>query len=344
MVNKIILEEVEGICKNIDINELNDSAILVTGASGLLGSTFITCLYYLKTMGCRFTVFAQTLSDFPPHIFSIIQKGGFNVIQADLANFNNYSNLPEVDLIIHAAGYAQPARFLANPAATLQVNTSATIALLNNLKKGGKFLFLSSAEVYCGLTVGPFSEEMIGSTTPFHPRAAYIEGKRCGEAICSSFRASGVLAKVVRLGDVYGPGTRKHDKRALNNFIEKALLQGSIDLLDYGSAVRTYCYISDAVELLWKVLLYGIEPVYNIGGRSTCSIAELAQKIGYLTETDVVFPKTSKGIVGAPPLLELDVTRVETEFHKLSYVSLEDGLRATIAWQRELYAERGIDG
>lgn len=343
-MNNVILEEAENICNNNDYSELKDKTILVTGASGLLGSTFITCLYFLKTIGYRINVYAQTLSDFPPHISTLIHEGGFKVVQADLANFKNYSCLPEADLIIHSAGYAQPTRFLANPAATLQVNTSATIALLNNLRNGGKFLFLSSSEVYCGLTNGPFSEELIGSTTPFHPRAAYIEGKRCGEAICGSYRASGVQAKVVRLGDVYGPGTRKHDKRALNNFIEKALLHGRIDLLDSGNAVRTYCYISDAVELMWQVLLFGKEPVYNVGGRSTYSIAELARIIGRLTETDIVFPEQSAGIVGAPPVLQQDLTRVETEFHKVNYVNMEDGLRTTIAWQRQLYGKRGMNG
>lgn len=337
MTNTIIPEDIETICKRIDFGELKDKTVLITGASGLLGSTFITCLYYLKTMGYHVNVYAQTSSDFPPHISALIQDGGFNTIQADLSNFKNYSHLPEADFIIHSAGYAQPTRFLANPAATLQINTSATIALLNNLRKGGKFLFLSSSEVYSGLTKGPFTEEMIGSSTPFHPRAAYIEGKRCGEAICGSYRASGVQAKAVRLGDIYGPGTRKHDKRALNNFIEKALLHRKIELLDSGSAVRTYCYISDAVELMWQVLLYGKEPVYNIGGRSIFLIAELAQIIGRLTGANVVFPAQDDGIAGAPTVLMQDLTRVETEFQKLNYVSLEDGLKATIAWQRNLY-------
>lgn len=339
MTNTIIPEDIETICKRIEFGDLKDKTVLVTGASGLLGSTFITCLYYLNTIGYRVNVYAQTSSDFPPHISALIQDSGFNTIQADLSNFKNYSHFPEADFIIHSAGYAQPTRFLANPAATLQINTSATIALLNNLRKGGKFLFLSSSEVYSGLTNSPFTEEMIGSSTPFHPRAAYIEGKRCGEAICGSYRASGVQAKVVRLGDIYGPGTRKHDKRALNNFIEKALLHNKIELLDSGSAVRTYCYISDAVELMWQILLYGKDPVYNVGGRSTFSIAELAQTIGRLTGTNVVFPAQGAGIAGAPPVLMQDLTRVETEFQKLNYVSLEDGLRATITWQRNLYLE-----
>jgi UDP-glucuronate decarboxylase len=340
MMNNIILEDVEKICSNSDFSELNNSTILVTGASGLLGSSFIASLFYLKTIGYKLDVYAQTLSDVPAHISKLALEGGFKVIQSDLANFENYSHLPEADFIIHSAGYAQPTRFLANPAATLQINTSATIALLNKLRSGGKFLFLSSAEVYCGLTNGPFSEELIGSTTPFHPRAAYIEGKRCGEAICGSFRASGVQAKIARLGDVYGPGTRKHDKRALNNFIEKALLRGRIDLLDSGRAIRTYCYISDAVELMWKILLSGKELVYNVGGRSTYSIAELAKIIGRLTETDVVFPDQSTGIIGAPPELGQNLTRVETEFNKSNYVSLEDGLSRTIAWQRHLYDKK----
>ena len=338
-LSNIITHDAQEICDRVNLDILRDSTILVTGSSGLIGTYILACLCHLREQGVPIEVYGHHLSALPPHVKNLIIRGGFKSLQANLANFDEYSRLPEADIIIHTAGYAQPSLFLADPAATIQVNTSATSALLKRLKSNGRFLFLSSAEVYCGLKGLPFSETNIGTSTPLHPRAAYIEGKRCGEAICNSFRSQGVCATSVRLGDIYGPGTRKHDRRALNSFIEKALCHQKIELLDAGKAIRTYCYISDAVELLWKILLYGKEQLYNVGGHSPITIAELATMIGKIIGVPVVFPATHAEISGAPNELRLDLTRIEKEFGKTKYVSLEDGLRATIEWQRGLYMQ-----
>ncbi len=337
MNSDIILRNAQQICDRVKFEPLADASILITGASGLIGTYCLACLAVLCQCGMRLRVQAQVLSEPPPHMSEIVREGGFQVLQVNLADFAEYSCLPEADVVIHAAGYAQPMRFMANPAATLQVNTTATLALLQKLRPGGHFLFLSSSEVYAGLEDSPFTEKAVGTTTPYHPRASYIEGKRGGETACFAFRSQGVHATSVRLGDVYGPGTRKHDKRALNSFIEKALCQRKIELLDAGTAVRTYCYVADAGELMWQMLLYGKEPVYNLGGRSTLTIAELAQMIGQMTGAPIVVPTSQAQVAGSPSELLLDLTRVETEFGEQQHVNLEEGLRRTIEWQRDLY-------
>jgi UDP-glucuronate decarboxylase len=99
--------------------------------------------------------------------------------------------------------------------------------------------------------------------------------------------------------------------------------------------------VSDAVELLWQVALHGTQPVYNVGGHSTVTIFELAHLIGALTDAVVVIPPTHAGVPGAPEEIRLDLKRVESEFQKAAYESLEQGLRTTIDWQRSLYAELG---
>ena len=124
----------------------------------------------------------------------------------------------------------------------------------------------------------------------------------------------------------------------MNSFIEKALFQGCIELMDAGKAIRTYCYVTDAVELMWQAVLHGKQPVYNIGGHSTVTIRELATLIGNITGVPVSLPKKQTKVAGAPKEVRLDLTRVESEFHKSDYVSLDDGLRATIDWQRGAYA------
>ena len=337
MANDIIYDDVKGICDRVNLDILHDAIILVTGASGLIGTYILACLCHLREQGIPMQVYAHHLSPLPSHVASLIARGDFQSVQANLAAFDECRQLPEADVILHAAGYAQPSLFMRDPVTTIQVNTCATFALLKKLRSNGRFVFISSAEVYSGLRNSPFSEESIGTTTPFHPRAAYIEGKRCGEAICSAFRSQGVHATSVRMADVYGPGTRKHDTRALNSFIEKAVCHHKIELLDSGKAIRTYCYVSDAVELLWDILLYGKVQVYNIGGQLAVTIAELAEMIGSVAAVPVIYPKKQGRVAGSPDELRLDLSRVEREFSKREYVSLEDGLRSTIEWQRKLY-------
>lgn len=333
----VIARDAAQICHRVNLEELAGKTILITGASGLLGTYFLATLAHLKQNGVPIQAIAQVRSQPAPHTDEIIQRGGFQLAQVNVAVHTECSSLPQADIIIHSAGYAQPLVFMANPAATYQLNTTATVTLLQKLKPGGSFLFLSSTEVYNGITNKLVTEADIGTTTPAHPRACYIEGKRGGETICHAFRNQGIHATAARLAMTYGPGTRKGDKRALNSFIEQALGRGKIELMDAGKAIRTYCYVSDAVELMWQAVLHGTQPVYNIGGHSTVTIGELAQLVGQLVGVPVSFPAQSTEVAGAPEEVRLDLTRPETEFKKTSYVGLEDGLRATIEWQRQLY-------
>jgi len=333
----VIARDAAQICHRVNLEELEGKTILITGASGLLGTYFLATLAHLKQTGVPFQAIAQVRSQPAPHTAEIIQRSGFQLAHVNVAVHAECSSLPQADIIIHSAGYAQPLVFMANPAATYQLNTTATIALLQKLKPGGSFLFLSSTEVYNGITNKLVTEADIGTTNPTHPRACYIEGKRGGETICHAFRNQGIHATAARLAMTYGPGTRKSDKRALNSFIEKALCQGKIELMDAGNAIRTYCYVSDAVELMWQAALHGTQPVYNIGGHSTVTIGDLARLVGQIVGVPVSFPAQSAEVAGAPEEVRLDLTRPETEFKKTKYVSLEDGLRATIEWQRQLY-------
>ena len=339
MLSEIIIHDIENNCGQIDHDFLTNKRVLITGSSGLIGTYILAYMASLIKAGISLEVYAQTFSEPPPHMFEFVKGGKIKVLQIDLSNINEYERLPDADVIIHSAGYAQPMLFMSNPIATMHINTSATMALLQRLRPNGSFIFISSSEVYCGLTESIFHEDCIGTTTPYHPRASYIEGKRSGEAACNAFRSQGVRAISARLGDVYGPGTRKRDKRALNSFIEKALFHQKIDLLDFGTAMRTYCYVADALELLIKILFYGKQAVYNVGGHSYTSIAELAKMIGEITNAPVIFPSNKIQVAGSPEILQLDLRRVETEFGKTEYVELEKGLKRTIAWQRELYSK-----
>ena len=281
--------------------------IIITGAYGLVGRNFI------KAIPAEWKITTIKFNEIP-------------------------KNLEPADYIVHGAGYGQPQMFMKDEISTIKINTDFTTELFKYLKPDGKFLFISTSEVYSGAP-SPYKETDIGTTTPIHPRACYIEGKRCGEAICMAFRRKGFDVKIARLSLAYGEGTKSDDTRVLNQFIKQALTKGKIELLDMGEAKRTYCYIGDVVKILWAILLEGKESVYNVGGISKTTVADLARKIGEITGAEVVFPNIKGGLTGAPEDVELDMSKVMNEFSFKGFVSLDAGLKLTIKWQKEhLYA------
>lgn len=330
-----LAEDAERVRAAVDLSAMRGARVLITGASGLVGTHLLGSALADATADLRVT--AVLHGEPPPHLAPMLADARVRVLRGDLADPAFYPQLPAADLILHAAGYGQPGRFLQNPLATLRLNTAATFALLDRLAPGGRLLFVSTSELYSGNPHTPHTEEMIGSTGPLHPRAAYIEGKRCGEATCIAARASGVQAVAGRLALAYGPGTRPHDARVLNAFIERGLTEGDIRLMDPGRALRTYCYVTDAVTMLWRILLSGEHPVYNVGGRSTVTIAQLAQEIGGQLGVPVSIPGSGQEVSGAPDVVQLSTARYEAEFGTPAWVGLAEGVRRTITWQRSLY-------
>ena len=279
---------------------------LVTGAYGLVGSTI-----------CR------------------ILKEQYPDLDVSKVKLDNVPK-GQYDYIIHAAGYGQPQMFGKDKAKTIEINTELTDWLLRtHLKKTGSFMFISSSEVYSGVQ-GPHSEDMIGTTSPQHPRACYIEGKRCGEAICMAYKEQGYDVKIARLALAYGPGTKKGDTRVLNQFIEQALTMGRILLMDKGEAERTYCYVGDAAEMILDILFKGKDVVYNVGGLSEVTIANLAALIATMTGVDFILG--NKSLEGSPPDVRLDLRKTLREFPR-DFVSLYDGLNNTIEYQKHLYGK-----
>ena len=333
----MLADDAREIMLKVQCGELRDKRIVLTGASGLIGVNFLACLQLLsKRFNDDFSVTALMQTAPCSYVKSLCDYSGCKIMRGDLTDSSFCKTLPGADYIIHAAGYAQPGRFMQNPVKTLQLNTSTVYALFNKLSAHGKFLFISSSEVYSGLAAPPFFETQTGTTGPSHARACYIEGKRCGEAIVNAYRTRGIQAKSARLSLVYGPGTRPGDTRALNAFIQKAL-SGSITMLDQGNARRMYCYAADSVEILWKILLFGQRSVYNVGGNSATTIGQLADKIGKYLHVPVIYPERPAPLSGAPDDVVLDMSAVRDEFGKTDYVPLDTGLHKTIEWQKILY-------
>jgi UDP-glucuronate decarboxylase len=286
--------------------------LLITGAYGLVGSNIC------KVLGRDYPEIdiTKTKCDEPMPFFD--KKGA-------CINF---------DYIIFAAGYGQPKMFSADKIKTIDINTRFVSELFEyHLKEDGKFLYISTSEVYSGAP-SPHKETDIGTTTPQHPRACYIEGKRCGEAICMAYKEQGYDVKIARLALAYGPGTKKHDTRVINEFIEQALTTGRIQMKDHGEALRTYLYVEDCAKIMLDILFKGKDVVYNVGGISEVTIEELANLISMHTKAKVF--KGDKPLVGSPDSVKLDITKIREEFDP-DFEPIYDGLKKTIEYQKKLY-------
>lgn len=335
----IIKEECVNLTKQLDFSSFKDKKILITGASGMVGVYLIGCLKEVRVK-YNIKIFCWVNSHID-EIFNELYEDCF-IIKGDITDkkvFDSIFSIGKFDFIVHAAGYAQPNKFLENKIKTIQLNTNSTINLFEILSLNGTFVFISTSELYSGLNFENIKEDQIGSSSPSHSRSCYIEGKRCGEAICNAYRERGYNVKIVRLSLAYGPGTKANDQRVLNSLFQKALEKKEINLLDSGSSIRTYGYISDICEMIWNITISGKHNVYNVAGNSITTIKELAYKIGSLTDSKVKVPNDdSGGLAGNPMLVNISLERYIAEFHKNEFVSLEDGLRRTLLWQKNLYS------
>jgi nucleoside-diphosphate-sugar epimerase len=330
--NSQIQSDIHGLINSDFTNFFRGQRILITGASGLMGSYF-TSLFQEFTVNFEGDVSLYLLSKsdtYPVPIYPSSVR-----LQIDLAKGFESNHLPQFDTIINCAGHAQPSLFQKTPLDTISINSTAVLSLLKKVSRDGSFLFFSSSEVYSGLPNPPYREIDIGTTNTNHPRSAYIESKRLGEAIICNISKEfpNLRSFAARLSLSYGPGTKPNDSRVINQFIAKALERGTIDLVDSGSALRTYCYALDALEMCLGIIMYGSEKIYNVGGESRTSIIDLANIIASKTGAKVLIPPSSNvGHVGAPADVRLDLTKIKSLIRKREFISLDEGLERTINW------------
>lgn len=294
----------DAVRRSVDLAPLKNKSVLLLGGRGLIGSALAWTLGSHAIVAC------------PRRRTSI----------------DGYAD--RADYIIHAAGYGQPAKFMADPLGTIEANTTL---LLQCVKPGARVLYLSTSELYSGSSRTLHTEDDIGTTKPSHPRASYIEAKRCGEAICHAANAHGGNAVIARVSLVYGPGVRRDDTRVMSDFMASAARGEGIRLKDGGAARRTYCYLTDAVEMLLNILISGKHTVYNVGGIGEISIYGLARKIADIAGVTAHAPRNmGEAVAGAPSHVGLDISRYQREFEKEQFVPLEQGLRETLEWHRML--------
>ena len=334
--NGITEKDIAIIYKSINFNfkELENANILITGASGHLGTYFASLLLYIKRTQKLDIAITCTSSGQLPLILQH-QLNEFQFIQGDLTDPFFVSNLQRYDAIIHLAGHAQPKIFLQDPEKTIKINTQATLQLLEKLTPGGNLLFMSSSEIYTGCERVNPNEGDCGFINSDHPRAPYVDSKKLGEVIClNSKRYSDSKIVIARLAMTFGPQIRGNDTRAVSEFFRQGIQKKKITLLDEGLARRRYLYVADAVKGLFNIAFLGENGIYNVGAteKNEISIYEIAKMIAIETGSELFLPSGNENVLNARNSATIDVSKYESQFGKLDIIDVHAGITRTLEW------------
>ncbi|RYY24536.1 MAG: SDR family oxidoreductase [Chitinophagaceae bacterium] len=261
---------------------MSKKRILITGAAGFLGShlcdRFIKEGYHVIGMDNLITGNMQNIE----HLFKL---ESFEFYHHDVSKFIHVPG--KLDYILHFASPASPIDYLKIPIQTLKVGSLGTHNCLGLAKsKNARMLIASTSEIYGDPMVHPQTEEYWGNVNPVGPRGVYDEAKRFQEAITMAYHTfHGLETRIIRIFNTYGPRMRLNDGRALPAFIGQALRGEDLTVFGDGSQTRSFCYVDDLVEGIYRLLLsYYAQPV-NIGNPDEISLKEFAEEIIKLTGT-----------------------------------------------------------
>lgn len=313
---------------------------LVAGGAGFLGS--FLCDRLLEN-GHQVLCVDNLLTGNKSNIEKNFKNSNFNFLKHDIINplvDNIAFNLKTIDAIYHLASPASPnirspMSYMQHPVETMLSNSLGTYHLLELAKKfKAKFVYASSSEIYGEPIEHPQNEKNFGNVNPIGPRSCYDEGKRFGEAIVSTYvRNFDVDARIVRIFNTYGPRMDKNDGRVVSNFIVSALTKKPLTIYGDGSQTRSFCYVSDLIEGLIKVLekdeIKG--EVFNLGNDLEFRIIELAKQIGKLlgVELSITYEPLP---IDDPKRRRPDLTKSRQILHFEPKVDLAEGLKKTIEY------------
>ncbi|GLQ01065.1 nucleotide sugar dehydratase [Methylophaga thalassica] len=258
--------------------------MLITGATGFIGGYLLELFSFLNEKepenNIQITALVRDPERFSERFPHLRGRADIDLLVGDLTESKALRYENSVDYIIHCASEASPHLYLKQPADTISTNTLGTLLLLEIARSHrARFLYLSSGAIYGQSEQEVFSEQDYGIVDPLDERACYSEGKRAGEAICMAYhRQYDLDIRIARVSHTYGPGLELNDGRVFTDFMADALAGRDICVKGSPSDARPFCYISDMVEGLLRILLSGDSgEAYNIGADSQITIAELAQ-------------------------------------------------------------------
>jgi dTDP-glucose 4,6-dehydratase len=318
---------------------MSRNKVLITGAAGFLGShlcdRFIKEGFHVIGMDNLITGDLRNIE----HLFQLEQ---FEFHNHDVSKFVHVPG--ELHYILHFASPASPIDYLKIPIQTLKVGSLGTHNLLGLAKsKKARILVASTSEVYGDPTVHPQNEDYWGNVNPIGPRGVYDEAKRFQEAITMAYHTyHGLETRIVRIFNTYGPRMRLNDGRVLPAFIGQALRGEDLTVFGDGSQTRSFCYVDDLVEGIYRLLLSDYAYPVNVGNPDEITIAEFAEEIIKLTGTSqkVIYKPLP---VDDPKQRQPDITRARQILGWEPRVSRSEGLKITYDYFRNLPKERLYD-
>ncbi|MEK6815885.1 MAG: UDP-glucuronic acid decarboxylase family protein [Nitrospirota bacterium] len=313
--------------------------VLITGVAGFIGShladRFLADGHEVIGMDNFITGDVANIAH--------IRNPRFSFVQYDVTNYI-YVDGP-LDAILHFASPASPIDYLEFPIQTLKVGSLGTHKALGLAKaKGAVFLLASTSEVYGDPLIHPQTEDYWGNVNPIGPRGVYDEAKRFAEALTMAYhRSHGVPTRIVRIFNTYGPRMRVRDGRAVPNFIAQALRNEEVTVYGDGSQTRSFCYVTDLVDGIARLLASDATGPVNIGNPSEMSVLSMAETIVRATRSRsrVVFQPLP---VDDPKVRQPDISRARGVLGWEPRVGLEEGLKETIGYFRAKLGipERGM--
>ena len=305
--------------------------VVVTGAAGFIGSHLCESLL---ARDCDVVGLDNFITGSPDNLQSLWKAPRFTFVKRNVTEYIHVDG--PVDWVLHFASPASPVDYLELPIQTLKVGALGTHNALGLAKaKGAGFLLASTSEVYGNPLVHPQREDYWGNVNPVGPRGVYDEAKRFGEAITMAYhRVHCVNTRIVRIFNTHGPRMRLKDGRAIPAFMTQALTGSPLTVFGDGSQTRSFQYVSDLVDGLWKLMERGGSDPINIGNPQELTLLELAKRIIRLagSHSEIVFRPLPED---DPKVRQPDIERARTRLGWEPRVDTDEGLKLTLEWFRQ---------
>jgi dTDP-glucose 4,6-dehydratase len=305
---------------------------LITGGAGFLGSHL--CELFLSR-GHEVICMDNLITGSPANIQHLIGRDGFSFVKYDVTNYIHVEG--KLDYVLHFASPASPIDYLEKPIQTLKVGSLGTHKTLGLAKdKNARYLLASTSEVYGDPLIHPQKEDYWGNVNPVGPRGVYDEAKRFAEAMTMAYqRFHHVDTRIVRIFNTYGERMRVKDGRVVPAFISQALRNEPLTVFGDGQQTRSFCYVSDLVEGIYRLLMSNEKMPVNIGNPSEMTVLQFAEEIKRLTGTKA--PIEFRPLpVDDPKIRRPDITKAKTLLGWEPKVPLEVGLERTIGYFRKV--------